>query len=181
MNFLFQVVLPIELAMTLLFWLFFYLSGSSLHWTDTESYVHPVFLYITPCLLMLVEGALNQVIFDYANLKWVLVIYAGYLPLTYLGKYALGYYPYPFITWTTWYSYFMIISNAALQVACFVGLAIVNNRLKRGQMERNAQAEHIAKIDQGIYNEVQMNMFKNAISEDFERLGSSVRESKRGS
>jgi hypothetical protein len=126
-----------ELAITLLYWLFFYTSGS-LHWNETETYVHPIFLYITPCLCLLVEASLNQVIFYYENLKWVLIIYLCYVPLTYLGKFVLGYYPYPFITWTTFNSYFMLFSLGLLQVICFLGVAYLNNRIKRNQLDKNA-------------------------------------------
>ena len=100
-------------------------------------------LYITPCLLLFVEAALNQVMYDYSNLKWVILLYCCYVPLTYFGKFALGYYPYPFITWTTFYSYFMLISLGVLIIASFLGVASLNNRLKRDQMEKNAQIEHL--------------------------------------
>jgi hypothetical protein len=126
-----------ELAITLLFWLVFYTSGS-MHWNQTETYVHPIFLYITPCLCLLFEGALNQVIFDIANLKWVVIIYLCYVPFTYLGKFALGYYPYFFITWDTFYSYFMLFFLGLIQVICYLALMYLNNRLKRDQMDRNA-------------------------------------------
>ena len=139
---MFQVVLPLELALTLLYWVFFYTQGS-LHWNQTETYVHPMFLYITPSLLLIVEASLNQVMYEYSNLKWVILIYCCYLPLTYFGKFALGYYPYQFITWTTLYSYFMVISLGLLIIGSFLGVASLNNRLKRDQMEKNAQIEHL--------------------------------------
>lgn len=57
-NFLFQIVLPMELSMTLLYWAFFYSSGS-MHLSSTSTYVHPVFLYIVPAILLIIEWSLN--------------------------------------------------------------------------------------------------------------------------
>ena len=166
--------------MTLIYWIFFYTKGS-LHWNDTQTYVHPIFLYILPSILLLIELSVDQVMYYSKNLIYMLAIYGAYLPLTFIGKSVLGYYPYPFITWTTFYSYFMLISLGLLQTACFLGIAYVNNTVKRKLMVEKAESEVRQKLDQGLYNEVQMNMFKNAISEDIERVGSSARESKRGS
>ncbi len=64
------------------------------------------------------------------------MIYVAFLPTTYFGKYALGYYPYPFIDWQTWYSYAVLLALAIMQIICFFGLAAGSNYFKRKCMEK---------------------------------------------
>ena len=45
-------------------------------------------------------------------------------------------------------------------------VAEVNNRIKRKYGEIRRGEEEADRLDQGLYNEVQMNMFKKAISEE---------------
>ena len=94
----------------------------------------------------------------------MMAIYLSYVPLTFLGYYALGYFPYAFISWDTWYSYFMLIVLGLLQLACYFGVALLNNRLKRRYLQGLADKESNNNLDRGLYNEVQMNMFKSTIN-----------------
>lgn len=60
-NFLFQVTLPMTLAITLTYWVIFYHWGS-MH-LSPESYVHPIFLYIVPATFLTVELFLNSIMY----------------------------------------------------------------------------------------------------------------------
>lgn len=112
-NFIFQVALPMTLSVTIIYWLFF-ANASSMHWNTSEDYVHPIFLYILPALLLIVECCLNSIIYNLKYLIYLLVIYLAYMPMTYLGKFVLGYFPYYFITWDTWYSYAILFGLGML-------------------------------------------------------------------
>jgi hypothetical protein len=112
-NFLLQITLPLQIANTLLYWLFFYTRGS-LHWNDTATYVHPLFLYIVPVLLLIIELSLNQVIYNRSYLLHMSAFYVAYLPMTYIGKFALGYPPYEFLTWDNFFSYVVVIGLGLL-------------------------------------------------------------------
>ncbi len=144
--------------MTLLFWLFFYTRGS-MHFNDTATYVHPIFLYLTPAILLLIELSLNSVIFLQKNLLYALLIYVVYVPLTYIGKYFLGYFPYSFITWNTMYSFLLLGGLGVLHLICYMGIAKGNNKFKTMYMEKIEKREHYQRLDQGNYKEVQMNIF----------------------
>lgn len=145
-NFLLQVTTPLEVSMTLLFWLFFYTWGS-LHFSDASTYVHPIFLYLTPALFLLIELSLNSVIFIHKNLIWALVIYLVYVPLTYIGKYFLGYFPYYFITWNTVHSFVMLGGLGVLHVICFIAIARGNNQFKTRYMEKIEKREQYQRLD----------------------------------
>lgn len=123
------------LANTLLYWKFFYLFGS-VQFNDFDSYVHPVFLYLLPAVTILIEYCLNSVIFDYKKIIHLMVVYIVYLPFTYLGKFVLGYYPYAFLTWNTWYSYFVLLALALLLVLTFFVLAFISNSFKKKYIEK---------------------------------------------
>ena len=107
-NFMFQIVLPMTCAITLLYWCFFYSSGS-MHLNSTVTYVHPIFLYIFPALLLIIEWCLNSIMYQNKYVLYLVAIYCVYMPMTYIGKFFLGYFPYSFITWDTLYSYVMLI------------------------------------------------------------------------
>jgi hypothetical protein len=162
-NFLFQVTLPLTISITIAYWVFYYHAGS-MHINNVSTYVHPIFLYFLPAALLLVEVALNSLTYQPRCLLPMLGIYLCYVPLTYFGHFFLGYYPYPFITWDTVASYLILIGLGLLQTACFFGFALANNKLKARYMSRLAERETMLNLDRGIYNEVQMNMFKSAIS-----------------
>lgn len=130
--------MPWTIAITLLYWKFFYTHGS-MHANDVDTYVHPVFLYIVPALFLVIEYFLNQIIFDYKKIINLMVVYAIYLPFTYLGKFVLGYFPYSFITWSTWYSYAVLIALALLQVIAFFILAFGSNSLKKSYLSKNME------------------------------------------
>lgn len=179
-NFMFQVVLPMTCAITLLYWVFFYQSGS-MHADSTSTYVHPVFLYIVPALLLVVEWCLNSIFYQYKYVLYMLAIYCVYMPMTYIGKFVLGYFPYPFITWDTLYSYVMLLFLGLLQVACFYGVAYTNNTLKRKYLDNLAEKESILNLDRGIYNEVQMNMFKSTITPGEVKANNRYQQEGRGS
>jgi len=109
----YQAVLPMCMSITLLYWKFFYTHGS-MHFNNVNTYVHPFFLYIVPAFLLLVEYVLDSIIFEYKKLALLMILYLVYLPFTWLGKFVLGYWPYPFITWNTWYSYGLLLALALL-------------------------------------------------------------------
>jgi hypothetical protein len=153
--------------MTLLYWLFFYTAGS-LHWNDAGTYVHPIFLYLTPAFFLLIELSLNSVVFAPSNLLWALLIYLAYVPLTYIGRYILGYFPYPFITWDTLDSYLVLLGFGALHALCYFVISKLNNTLKKERV--NATSERWS-INHEKYYGVQMNMLQKAIYEDTEKMG----------
>lgn len=132
---LFQIVLPMEFGMTLLYWRYFYTIGS-IHWNSTETYVHPIFLYIVPALLLLIEWLLNSIMYQYIKVLHMLVIYIIYVPMTYFGKFALGYYPYYVVTWNNWSSFAVLIGLALMQMICFFIISFLNNFLKRKYLEK---------------------------------------------
>jgi hypothetical protein len=127
-----------EVAMTLLYWKFFYSHGS-MHANDITTYAHPVFLYIVPALFLMIEYGLNQIIFDYKKIIHLMILYAIFIPFTYLGKFVLGYFPYPFIDWSTWYSYAVLIALGIMQVLAFFGLAFLSNYLKSRYLMKNME------------------------------------------
>lgn len=135
---MFQIVFPMSLAITLLYWKFFYSYGS-MHLNDINSYVHPVFLYLIPALMLLVEFSLNSIIFEYKKIVHLLILYVIYLPMTYLGKFSLGYYPYYFITWNTFYSYAVLFALGLIQTLAFFGVAFVSNYFKKAYIEKRME------------------------------------------
>lgn len=124
-------------AITIIYWLFFYHAGS-MHLNSSETYVHPIFLYLLPALFLIVELFLNSITYQRKYLLHMIVIYLVYCPMTYFGKFALGYYPYFFITWDTLGSYLTLLGLGVLQVLCFLGFALGNDRLKRRYLDRLA-------------------------------------------
>ena len=147
---------PLELSMTLLFWIFFYRWGS-MHFSETATYVHPIFLYLTPALFILIELTLNSVIYIHKNLRWALLIYLIFVPFTYIGKYFLGYFPYPMITWNTTYSFVLLGGTALLHVITFIMVAQVNNKFKGRYIDQILKREQYQRLDNS--REVQMNIF----------------------
>lgn len=145
-NFLLQVTIPLEVSMTLLFWLFFYTWGS-IHFSDTSTYVHPIFLYLTPALFLLIELSLNSVIFNIKNLLWALIIYLVYVPWTYFGKYFLGYFPYSFITWKTVYSFVWLGGLGLLHVFAFCVITSCNNKFKTQYVKKIEKREQFQRLD----------------------------------
>lgn len=135
---MYQVNLPMEIAITILYWKFFYSHGS-MHITDINTYAHPVFLYIVPALFLLIEYSINSIVFDYKKIIHLMILYAIYIPFTYIGKFFLGYFPYPFISWNDWYSFAVLIALAILQVISFFGLAFLSNYLKRKYLMKNLE------------------------------------------
>jgi hypothetical protein len=137
-NFLFQVTLPMTLAITVMYWVFFY-SWGSMHFNTTVTYVHPIFLYIFPAFFLFVELCLNSAIYQRKYLLPMVGIYAAYVPMTYLGYYALGYFPYSFITWDSLNSFLYLLGLGALHVACFGVILIANNKFKQRYLEKLAE------------------------------------------
>eukprot|EP00347_Sterkiella_histriomuscorum_P019091 403342983 len=135
-------------AITLLYWKFFYSHGT-MHINDIETYVHPVFLYIVPALFLVIEYALNQIIFDYKKIVHLMILYVIYLPFTYIGKLSLGYFPYYFINWSTWYSYAVLIALAIMQIICFFILAFISNYFKRKYLMKNLEQQTLYTLDRG--------------------------------
>ena len=135
---MYQVNLPMEVSITILYWKFFYTHGT-MHLNDVNTYAHPVFLYIVPALFLMVEYFLNQIVFDYKKIINLMVLYVIYLPFTYIGKWFLGYFPYQFITWNTWYSYAVLIALAIMQIIFFFGLAFLSNYFKRKYLMKNLE------------------------------------------
>ena len=84
--------------------------------------------------------------------------------MTYLGKFALGYFPYYFMTWDNMGTFVTLFGLGVIQVACFYAFAFANNKLKTRYLDQLAQKENIMNLDRGMYNEVQMNMFKSTIN-----------------
>jgi len=164
-NFLFQVTLPMTVAITLMYWVIFYQWGS-MHLSTTVSYVHPIFLYIVPATFLTVELCLNSIMYQRKHLLPMVIVYLAYVPMTYLGSFALGYFPYAFITWDTLASYLYLLGLGLLQVVCFVVIALANNKLKTRYTEKLAERETVLNFDRGLYNEVQMNMFKSTMKDE---------------
>ena len=113
-----QMVTPLQLSMTILYWVFFYTKGS-LHWSDASTYVHPIFLYLTPCILLLIDLTLNTLSYTIKPLFFMIMFYLLFIPFTYIGKYYLGYFPYPFITWNSFSSFVWLFGLGILHVICF--------------------------------------------------------------
>ena len=109
---MFQIVFPMEVAITLIYWTFFIsrMQQSSQY----AAYIHPIFQYILPCLMLITEWVLNAIIFQYNKIVYVLVVYLLYVPLTYIGQFVLGYYPYPFITWNDLSSFGVLLALGIL-------------------------------------------------------------------
>lgn len=76
----------------------------------------------------------------------------------------MGYFPYYFITWDNFQTFATLGGLGLIEIACFYGFAYANNTLKTRYLEKLAQKENIMNLDRGIYNEVQMNMFKSTIN-----------------
>ena len=83
----------------------------------------------------------------------MVIVYLAYVPMTYFGSYALGYFPYAFITWNTVASYLYLTGFGLLQVACFVVIAFANNKLKTRYTEKLAERETVLNFDRGLYND----------------------------
>ena len=66
-------------------------------------------------------------------------IYAAYVPMTYLGYYALGYFPYSFITWDSLNSFLYLLGLGALHVAWFGVILIANNKFKQRYLDKLAE------------------------------------------
>jgi len=161
-NFLFQITLPMTSAITLIYWVFFYHAGS-MHINDTETYVHPIFLYIFPAFFLILEWWLNSIMYNMKYLMHMVIIYLVYCPMTYLGKYFLGYFPYFFITWDTLGSYVTLLGLGIISVLLFVGFGYINNKVKQGYLDRLAEKQSIMNLDRGLYNDVQMNILKSTL------------------
>lgn len=164
-NFMLQVTLPMTVAITLIYWVFFYQWGS-MHLTSSTSYVHPIFLYLFPALFLILELGLNSIMYQKKYVVPMIIIYLCYVPMTYFGQFSLGYYPYSFVTWDTFGSYATLIGLGLLQVACFFGIAFCNNRFKTRYLEKLDERQSVMNFERGIYNEVQMNMFKSTINNE---------------
>ncbi len=141
-----------EVSITLIFWIFYYAKGS-MHMNDFTTYVHPIFLYILPAIALVIETCLNSISFAYLNVIYLVAIYIIYVPFTYLGRFALGYYPYSFVTWSDWNTYLWIFSNLVIQVVVFFVIALLNNYVKSRYSEETEQSE-VFTIDRGIHYEV---------------------------
>jgi hypothetical protein len=137
-NFLFQVTLPMTVAITLVYWIFFYQAGS-MHLNSTVTYVHPIFLYLFPALFLILELCLNSIIYNTKYLVHMVIIFLAYCPMTFLGKFVLGYFPYYFITWDTLGSYLTLLGLGTLCALLFIGVAYGNNRIKQRYLDRIAE------------------------------------------
>lgn len=81
------------------------------------------------------EWCLNSVMYINKYVIYMIGVYVVYMPMTYIGKFVLGYFPYYFITWDTWYSYIMLFTLGLLQVICFFIFSFLNNRLKQKYLD----------------------------------------------
>ncbi len=82
--------------MCLVYWYTSFSTGS-IHKNDYHDYVDPLFLYILPPLALLIDFCINRISFDYFKVVFLIAVYVIYCPLTYIGNFVLGYYPYSFI------------------------------------------------------------------------------------
>jgi hypothetical protein len=172
-NFLFQVTLPMTVAITIIYWLFFYHAGS-MHLNDAVSYVHPIFLYIFPALFLILEWCLNSIIYNEKYMLHMIIIYVVYCPMTYLGKFVLGYFPYFFITWDTLSSYGTLLGLGLFCAGLFVAFAKANNRLKQRYLDKLEEKRQIMNLDRGG-GYMQMKILKSTLEEgEAKRQGSRV-------
>ena len=132
---MFQIVFPMEIAITLMYWCFLYSHGS-MYWGSVSKYVHPILLYIIPAVMLILEWLINSIMFVYNRIVIIMMIYIVYVPMTYIGYFALGYYPYSIITWDNWYSFEVLIALGILQIVCFFAIALSNNYFKRRLLEK---------------------------------------------
>lgn len=174
-KFLFQVTLPMTSAITIIYWLFFYHMGS-MHISDAATYVHPIFLYLFPALFLVVEWWLNSIMFESKYLLHMIIIYLVYCPMTYFGKYALGYFPYFFITWDTFGSYVTLLGLGVLCALLFLCFSKLNDSVKERYLRRLAEKQMFMNLDRGVYNELQLNMLKSTFTEGGEGRSSARKE-----
>ena len=95
----FEIALPYSIMVTLLYWFVWYEDG----WIvpgDWRTYVGPFGLHAVPIIVMLIDWALNNIIFDYKRgIFRLLYVCTGYIGLNYFSYDIIGDYPYKMINY----------------------------------------------------------------------------------
>lgn len=105
---------------------------SLVNFNDFNTLVHPIFLHALPLVFLMIDASLNTIVFEYATTwKYSLYVIVSYLPMLYLGEYAMGFLPYSFINFKDYMTVVWMVGSVALNMICFFATALIQNQIKR--------------------------------------------------